>query len=124
MLRQSFDPSLAQLVYFPDAIKVAFEMMLQEDFGHATSRLLALYACSQYLNKEMDNLLAPVTDDNKPTLDDDEEDYVVSRASVVMSVSGLSTLTITMVRWWTLYPRETMTDILMSRIRRSYLERH
>ena len=61
-----------------DASLIAIEMMLQEDFSHTTARLLALHACSQYLHTSKDNLLSAHTEDDKPTLDDEEEDYIVS----------------------------------------------
>lgn len=61
-------------------MSVAIEMMIQEDFSHVTSRLLALYSCSQFLYAEKGTLLAPVTSDNKPVLDEGEDEYVVSRA--------------------------------------------
>jgi len=52
-------------------------MMLQDDMAHNAGRLLSLYACSKYLEENKESLLAAFTDDNKPQLDDDEDDYVV-----------------------------------------------
>lgn len=60
-----------------DAVQIAIEMMLQEDFSHPTTRLLALHACSTYLEQKENNLLAAFTEDDKPTLDEDEDEYVV-----------------------------------------------
>ena len=52
-------------------------MMLQEDFSDVTSRLLALHACCRSLRDG--DFLAPVTEENRPELDDGEEEYVVSQ---------------------------------------------
>ncbi|KAF6016581.1 hypothetical protein EB796_025112 [Bugula neritina] len=61
------------------AVKISIEMMLQDDMAHNAGRLLSLYACSKYLEENKESLLAAFTDDNKPQLDDDEDDYVVQR---------------------------------------------
>ena len=61
-----------------DASKIAIELMLQGEVGQTTPRLLALYACSLYLEQEKETLLAPFTEDDKPVPDDGEDEYVVS----------------------------------------------
>lgn len=53
-------------------------MMLQEDFSHPTAQLLALHACSQYIETSKDSLLSAHTEDDKPTLDEEEDEYIVS----------------------------------------------
>lgn len=59
-----------------DAVKVAIEMMLQENTGNGVSRLLALYSCHNYLRDPKPEPWDPNAKIPEQDEDDDEEIFV------------------------------------------------